>query len=477
MPSIFDKVRQGIKNPEIDIDQQIELPNKKKEMEKSSGKIFQEASNQSLPRKQIPKVQQEQTQFPFDQENDLEREIERNQARTLSRGIETIAGLPGDIQSFAKQLTGFDAPIMLPTSSELQKGIEKVSGGYLAPQKEHEEKADELAKDITSFAIPGSGRASFVRNLGIPVLSNAAKELAGKFGASENVQSAIKVGTMFLFDLLNARQSIGKGGARKFANDLFQESEKRLPQGVSNAQKMESSLKDLKSTLESGGSAPSTQSALTKIDEILGNINNGKIENKWLLDSRKKINELIESGGGFDYFPKPKVKERAIFNLNKVKNEVIDQIDTLGKQHPEFGAYNKAANDAYAAWAGSNKVSNFLRKNFGDKIENPAVKMALGLAGSGGVAAGLKFFPLSTAASVAAFPLYHSFKIVNRIINSETLKDYYGNILKYSLQGNIPQTAQNIKALERKLDQEEKEHQNRISELKKRSKANKRKNH
>jgi len=172
--------------------------------------------------------------------------------------------MPGDLYSFGKFLFGADPETNLPTSKSLKEFSEKASQGYTKAQSEGEEKSDEVLQDIASFMIPGAGKYNMVRNIGIPVVANLAKE-GVKYVGGEKSADAAKIGTMIALDLMNLKD----GGAKKYAGSLFQESEKLIPEGATlSSPKFQKSLSGLEKSLESGGSRPSTEKALTKVGEL-----------------------------------------------------------------------------------------------------------------------------------------------------------------------------------------------------------------
>ena len=397
----------------------------------------------SIPSTLKPKKKEE---FPEEGENDLEREIERNIAQGTSRIGETVLGMPGDLYSFAKSIFGYNPETVLPTSEKLRKFSEEASLGYTKPKNEFEEKSGEALQDIASFMIPGSNKYNLVRNIGIPIVANLAKE-GIKYSGSEKLGNAAKIGTMITLDLMNHRA----GGAKKYASGLFNESEKMIPKGeILKSSTLEKSLLNLEKSLESGGSAPSKEKALKKISEIQSKMKNGEIEVQELVDFRKAINEIKYELGGYEVQLPKAIKKKAIANLDHVKSKVISALDEYGtKQNPEFGKLNKSANEAYAAYESSDKMASFLKKHISTK--NPAIKTLLGL---GGVYA----FPgIATKTAIAApfaFGAYEGYKILHQVIQSPTLRKFYGNILKGASSGNASQVSKNVKSLEKELKKE-----------------------
>lgn len=387
--------------------------------------------------------------FPFEGENDLEREIERNVARGTSRILETTLGLPGDLYSFAKGLFGADTETYFPTSEKLKKFSEEKSLGYTKAKSEGEEKSDEILQDIASFMIPGAGKYNLVRNIGIPVVANLAKE-GVKYSGKEKMGDAAKIGTMVVLDLMNLRG----GGAKKFAGNLFNESEKLIPEGASlKSNNLQKGLSSLHKSLESGGSAPSTEKALKKVNEIQSKMKNGEIEVKELIDFRKNINEIKSELGGYEVQLPKSIKKKAIANLDHVKSEVIKALDEYGAtQNTKFLKLNKSANEAYAAYESSDKMSKFIKQVTGKTIKNNSLKALLGL---GGIYA---FPSIAAKTAGAAIPLtgaYETYKILHQVSKSPTLRKFYGNILKGAASGNASQVLKNSKAFEKEIEDED----------------------
>lgn len=401
-----------------------------------------------------PKQQQklEKPHDPFEEDLETEKEVERNIAQQTSRMGETILGLPGDIESLGRHLLGSKSDTLFPTSQNLRSLSEKASQGYTSPKNEGEERAGEFMSDVASMMIPGGGHYSMARNIGIPIVANLAKEGIKYTRAGEKAQAYGKVGTMVALDLVSRRT----GGVKSYMSDLFKKGEESIPQGISvNASKLESNIKNLQKELLRGGSRPSTEAALVKTNEILGDIKNGKIDVKSLSKYRPSINEIIEEVGGFNMKVPFKSRPKAMHHLNEVKNEVIKTLSEYGEKfNPEFNKYNSSANEAWAAYANSNKITKFIQDKLGfiPKSNTAATLFNLGphvapaLLGMG---------PVTAAAATTGAAGYQAFRILNRVLNSKTLSKYYGNAIKDSLAGNVAGATKNLKALDENLLQEE----------------------
>lgn len=387
-------------------------------------------------------------------DEDIERDIERNQARSFSRIGESLLGAPGDISSFLLGLFGKEQNI-LPTSEKLRGVSEKLTGGYTKPQSEIEEKGDEFFSDIGSMLTPGAGKYNLIRNLGIPLVGSLVKEGFKYADQDEENASAAKIGTMIGLDLIAHR---GLGGVKKFSGNLFKQAEQAIPEGSSmNAKNLQASLISLEDNLKKGGSRPSTERALKKIKEIKKDIHNDSVDIKKLVAYRPSINELIDELGGFEIQLPKKIRQRAIGNLNDVKRTVINGLEEYGKaQNPEFLKLHKAANESWAAYENSNKIAKFLKKHVG-AVKNPATKAVLGLlpVGAGAAYASPMGALIGAGATGAAAGGYQGFKIFHRVMNSPTLRNYYFNILNGSIAGNTPQVIKNLKNLDNDIDDNE----------------------
>lgn len=428
---------------------------------KGARKIEAETAETPSFLKGAKKIPQE-TQASFSTPEDDEREIERAQAQLTSRGLETVLGAPGDIASFISSLFGGEQNI-LPTSQGLREFSENASQGYTKPQTEFEESTGQLASDIASMALPGSGSYGLARTIGIPIVGALAKEGLKYANADERSQAYGKVGTMVALDLISNRT----GGAKKFAGGLFRKAEESLPKGVSvDASNLERSLTALEKELTAGGSRPTTKKAIEKALEIKGEIKDGKIDIKRLAAYRPSINEAIEEMGGFNLELPKKLKPAAIRNLNQVKSEVIKNLNDYGKKfNPEFLKYNSSANEAWAAYENSNKIANYLRDKIPYSPKSKAAISLFSLAPHAAVGTLTAFSPVAGAGVLAGASLYQGYKVLDRVVKSPVLRKYYQGVLKGATARNAPAAARNLKALDMALSKET-DQENQLSDMK-----------
>jgi hypothetical protein len=160
---------------------------------------------------------------------------------------------------------------------------------------------------------------------------------------------------------------------------------------------------------------------------------------------RKKINELIESKGGFGYGIDYKIQKQAVRNLNEVKDKVIKKLNEYAEINPKFGKPYQASNEAYSVYHASNSIKNFLKSKFSDYLKYPALHYLFnaGLHAGGATLAG------------ATYPMYQGAKLLYRVYKSPTLAKLYGGVLKGAIQNNASVTSKNLSALKKELKKED----------------------
>ena len=364
----------------------------------------------------------------------------------------------------------------LPTSGELQKKSEKATLGYTTPRTEHEKKSDEIAADIASFAytpggrlFKGSQKAQFGKKLaqvvGLPIAGELAKEGVGHLGGEEGAQTAAKVGTMLMLDLATSRG----GGSKKYINGLWKNVDDMIPAGATaDATKLSNGLNTLLADLKQGGTTPRTAAAIQKIEEVLKAIDNGQISSKELTKFRKSINDNIDQLGGFDFNVPKSQRIASIDNLNKVKKEVIESFNEYAAQNnPELAKMWHSANEASAVQGQSNGISNFIRKQFGDKFKSVAGKSLFGLVPAGAYSAVVNIPATIAAGGIAAgtATAYQAGKLIYKITNSPTLRQYYKKVLEGATKQNSQQVIQNLTQLDNKLYEEEQKKKAKFKKL------------
>ncbi len=425
--------------------------------------IAQQAQTQqqpNFPKSFNPKSQAKPEEFPFEGENDLEREIERNQAMVTSRMHERLFGTPGDIYHAIPETIRKINPLnklheKLPTSEKLRSLSEKASLGYTKPKNASEEKAGEFTGDVASFAF-GTPAKSILRTsaqlIGIPLAGALAKEGVEKLGGKESTQGFAKLGTMLFLSLWGIRNGVGGGGAKKFGETRLTDAEKAIPKGaVADVHVFENKLNALEKNISKGFTGPHTHEAERIIKEAKGLINHGTMEANLFPRLRKDINKLIENMSGFQIGgPSKKIRKAAVENLNDVKKALIQAGNRWGRGNsPEFFKAWREGNEALSIFHKSNELARFISKN--TKVKNPTLKLMLGMHGAqhpavaGGLAVAKKGAEIATRFPTA---------MVYRFFKSKVLKDLYTNVIKEAAKGNASSVAAGVKKIEKEMEKE-----------------------
>jgi len=412
-------------------------------------------------------VKDEQVESPSQdyEENDLERDIERQQARMTSQAISAIFGLPGDIEEGISTLTGYKSPLPFPTSEKIQKKMQSFGQGYLDPKNDIEKEGDQLIKDFTVLAMPGANAYGFFRNLGLPIAGYATKKGLESTGAEEGTADTAKYGLMLATDLLLNRRAAG-GGAGAYAGQLFRNFEEQMQNGgYVNARPLMQSINNLRQQLGRGGSRPSTGPALTKIDELEDLITRGPVDVRELYPFRSAINEIIDSVKGFEINPsRRRVQQRTIDRLNDVKDAVIESVEDWAQQNnPEALQTWREANEAYRVNEQSRTVSQYIYKTAKNFLKDPLIRGLFGGGiGAGGYTAPGLLLKGSAITAGASLPVYAGIKageLLYRVVQSPVLRRYYGNIIRASTENNAPLLVSNLKRLKAGLHEIESDSQ------------------
>ncbi len=383
-------------------------------------------------------------------------ELPRHAARTGSRVVETLAGLPGDIVDLLKTGLGYGAekiagkplpafrealekgpssvqgdeflPENIPSSREIREPIGKLTKGFTEPQTEKEELSDEIFSDIASLAIPVKGKIPFARSIGTALAANLAKQGAKELGGREGTQALTKMGTMFLAGLL------GRGNVKDFAKNLYEKRDSFLPPGAEiESSRLVKALEQTKKNLEKGVSTPNKTAVIKPIDEILQKSRNGMIKIEDLTAAQRDLNELIKD---------PALLRGAKKIFEPVKNDIKKTIEAYGKSNPEFLKYHNDANEAFGTIAQSQKVS---------KKINQWIKPKDFLYGTPAVALFEHYHPGAVlpklAMTAAGYGGLKTGELLYRIGKSPVLQRHYLGVIKETLKDNAPGTIRHLEQI------------------------------
>src|SRR5574342_955291 len=266
------------------------------------------------------------------------------------KGVASLLGLP--------TMKSEEEFKLLPTTSDVEKGIDIATEGRFAPTEE-ERPVYEIAQGITSMFLPGSKAIKPLAKIGIPIASQMAKEGLKEFGAGETTQELAKLGVNIGLSVAN----IANG--RKYASDLMRQAESLMPQGqMIDANPITAKIQNITAKpWYKGADLPSTRPAKSLIGAIEKNIAQGQMEGHVAMELRKNANEMLKNLSAFEIYSKSD-KKKAIQLVSEVKDAVVEGLEHYGNTiDPVFGQASKEANHAYATVAKSEVIKNFIEKH------------------------------------------------------------------------------------------------------------------
>lgn len=386
-------------------------------------------------------------------------DIGRHALRSGARIGETLLGLPGDIEAtvvpainwVAKQTKkhlGFGKPRteeeiaegqFLPTSRKLKEFSEKASKGYLSPQTEAEQAADEYLELATSLAVPGpktlAGKKVFqgIKKAGsLAGLASGTKHGLKALGVDEDSANIASFAALAVPGLLKARNP------RQTVNALYAEANEALPKGAAiSAQKIDPAMKNFLTDLRKGTATPSKSAAIRAAEDILEKSKSGLIEVEELMAFKRDINELMKD---------PHLLRRGEKFLPKIGHEIDQLIDAYGKHNPEFIQKYRLANQMFGGIEQSAKAVNFLGR-YEKYIKNPYTLAALGLLKPSAIPGTLEAYAVGKTAQ-------KSYEVLHRIFKNPALRKFYGNIVKEASKENAKGMIQFLKKFDQKIDEE-----------------------
>ncbi len=405
----------------------------------------------------------------------------RNTSQNISRAFETYVGLPGNVKSAFQQSVDYassflpeslkytgekeevkpvqDRSVMElifnpPTSQELReiasKNIsEKLTGdkNYLEPRNASEAATGEFTQDLTSFFLPGTGKAKFLARLAPPVIGNLSKEGLKYLGASENTADKAKLGIML------ATGVAAGSNPSKFASNRISQAKSMVPPNTTVFfQPLNQALNRLSNRLNRGVSVPSKSRARQGISDLQGQVDpQGRVKLHSLMDARDQINEWISEAGGWDV--PTNTRDATIRNLNELKSAVIDAVDqNLSSRFPQAADLYRTGYEAAAVTHKSNAISNFIQNNFGKKFASAGAKILFP-----SVAGSSVFIPKTAAAVTASYPFYKIGQALYRISKSPTLARYYEDVLINAAKQNAPAMIKSLDKFDKAMKKEEKQ--------------------
>lgn len=341
---------------------------------------------------------------------------------------------------------------MLPTSEDLKKVSQDLTGGYTKPKTPEEEKFQGYVEDIGASinrAAPNLGRTvgrnAAINNFAIPIASNVVKDVVEDLGFGKDKATYAKLGTWTMLSLL------GNVNAPYYASQLMNQGRQGMPpSAVANIPRLENRLNQVESTLLNAD--PRNALARTQLNALRQDIARGQTSTRSLMQSYDGLNAAKRSK---DLFGLPTGDKRFARNaINRVRDVLRDEIMDSGAAHPQALQDWRSGVEAWATIHQSRAITNWIE----DTAQGPYSKILAGpaatLFGIGGYGA-YKVPVIGLSGTAAAPAAYKSIQTAYRMWNSPDLANYYSQALMAAQQQNLPAFLNNYTKLNKKLEKDE----------------------
>lgn len=332
--------------------------------------------------------------------------------------VNMVSGLFGAPESFRKYI---------PTPESFKKQLESWTGESLEPKNIWEEYAQDIAARAGTIAGLGGAR-SLTAGIGVPIAGSTVKQVLKKGGANEQTQAAA---TMLTDMFLGTR---GLANPRDTARIFHREAEQLIPPGqLVNARTLETEMRDIVTRLSRGGHNPETAPVIAKANEIIQRIQqgNGRIDPRDLYAFRTSVNAIrgdpttLEGG------------RRWLDSLNRHLNTELTAYGT--SQNPQFLHALREGDEILQGLSNSRRAVSLFRAKAPTDLRNPVTWIAFGLS------------PKTWATGAG---LTKSLEMFHRVLTSPALRRYYTNAVRYALGGDGKAAVHEMKAFDKKANQE-----------------------
>ena len=390
------------------------------------------------------------------QESTTLQQVDRMLARGITRGSETLLGLPGtvvqQVRSLAQALPSGIVPEEelnfaqkavrnlvegLPSIEELRaRSAEKLP--QFEPESTGEEIQDELITDVASLAHPLLGGMGLLKSIGAAALGQSGKQAIKAAGGGPIAQEITKLGGMVFTGLFGAGR-----GVNTHINRLYQQANRFLPAGA-RVPYPTNRLTTIAQELGTGAMNTAKTEAAGLIGEINAKLVNGEMTMQEAIQFDRDINRSLRGAHN------DPAKRRYLLQIHNAHQEALGR---YAAQNPTWGAFYNEAKQAYAGIATSANVQNFIRRNTNLKNLSHA-GLLLGLEET--------FVPGSPMAKLAVTGVLgtgtYIAELGRRITTNPALRRYYQNVIQASLTENRAMLARNLSGLERAAKEEFEKH-------------------
>lgn len=330
-------------------------------------------------------------------------------------------------------------------STDLFKQISnEITSGYTKPTSETEKNIDEVFTMAGQLALGGPQGAgqTFARklftDLGLSAVNKLSKEGVKLYGGGPIAQEATGLGAMILSSFL------GRANPRQIASDLYQLRDSRItPNTMAPVSDLTTDLMAIRNQLSLGGRPTPAQNALIgEIDTIMSKYQAGGIPVEELTAWQTQLNRLRSN------YPEIRFDNRQIDPIRQANQRAIGQ----GLQNdPVALTAHREGNEAFAANAQSQTMTNFIERYIPKHLQSGAVGALIGKT----VGNLSSLIPGATAIGTAAAGLYGA-RIIRHVMQSPVLRREYGNLMRSVSQENVPAAINSATKLNKQLEDDKK---------------------
>lgn len=400
--------------------------------------------------------------------------ITRNLTANASRLVESSLGKYGDIEQAAKgfltqnpwiagpigmavsewagpdgwnRLVNGNGQQLAPTSRELQRASEELSGGYTKAKTPGEEKFQEFTKDVGTLGSARTGRVPTPRQAGLAGLANLGKRSVEGLGFGEDQANYAKMGIWTALSLLD------KVNAPRYAAEMSNRARAAFnPNLQANVPRYGASLQRHANNPSLLVSDPRTNIARGQINQLQQNIANGQNSIESLLTAYDGTNAAKRSSAMFE-LPMASDKRFATNAVNGVLGVIRNEIQQVSAQQP--GAFQQWTNSV-ASWRvihESQRMNNWVQDLFKGTHAKLATSIAAPLFGAAAYGASQNPAIALTAAG-AGFAANKLYEVSYRMLNDPNLREYYINALSAAAREDAPVFIKNFEKLNKAAEKD-----------------------
>ncbi len=377
----------------------------------------------------------------YQKENVLESGIRE----AKSYGLRALEGLGGSIGFLMNALSGeanfndkgelikTEVP-MLPSTERLREFTKEKTGKKYEPKSEISKSVQELSTDIgANLPFPGN----WAQKLITPMLGQGTKELFKNQGASEKTADLAKLGIMMSSTIANI------GNAPQMASKAYNQAVNMIPQGTRMStrylQQEMNAIKNL--SWFKTGRTTAKGPAMDEIKRIEDAVQHGSMDVHDAMQIRRDINEARNKLGAFNYEPGID-KKAARQYLDQIDDVLRTNLERYGQaNNPNWLKNYQTANQAYAVTRRSQQLQDYIHAHpVGKALTSNTAKTLFHLGGASALAQA----PQLIAGAVPLAAGAKGMQIINRMMRSPLLRNYYLEVLTQA-------AAQNAGAMQRAL--------------------------